>query len=165
MTNLISRPHISNICTSDSMQLNAFVRSNCFVGFEERKVLINSFILWNFNDCRFVWFISSANPLFKLENLPKQALEFLHNDDSTSYGKLFKKSGKINVRNYCTLWKEIFRLRITNCPKREKYKVNLATPKSNQVRFGTKSLKYLGRKVWTLPYNIKSSGNLSNLLW
>ena len=89
-------------------------------------------------------------------------------------------SGKtrINVHNYCTLHikifesinninpkfvKETFRLRITNCPTKEKYKVNLETPKSNQVRFGTKSLRYLVRKIWnTLPYNIKSSGNLSN---
>ena len=40
---------------------------------------------------------------------------------------------------------------------REKYKLNLEIPKSNQVRFGTKSLRYLGPKVWdSLTYRIKS---------
>ena len=36
---------LHNICKSISKQLNALVRLKCFLGFEERKVLINSFIL------------------------------------------------------------------------------------------------------------------------
>ena len=41
--------HISNICKSTSKQL--FVRLKCLLGFEIRKVLINGFILSNFNYC------------------------------------------------------------------------------------------------------------------
>ena len=37
--------HISNICKSASKQLKALVRLKCFLGFEERKLLINSFTL------------------------------------------------------------------------------------------------------------------------
>ena len=72
--------HISNICKSASKQLNALVRLKSFLGFEERKVLINSFILSNFNYCPLVWSISSAKSLNKVENLHKRALRFLHND-------------------------------------------------------------------------------------
>ena len=50
--------HISITCKSASKQLNALVRLKCFLGFEERKVLINSFILSNFNYCSLVWSIS-----------------------------------------------------------------------------------------------------------
>ena len=50
--------HISNICKSASKQLNTLGRLKCFLGFEERKVLINSFILSNFNYCPLVWSIS-----------------------------------------------------------------------------------------------------------
>ena len=46
--------HISNICKSASKQLNALLRLKYFLGFEERKVLINSFILSNFNYCPLV---------------------------------------------------------------------------------------------------------------
>ena len=50
--------HSSITCKSASKQLNALVRLKCFLGFEERKNLINSFILSNFNYCSLVWSIS-----------------------------------------------------------------------------------------------------------
>ena len=54
---------------------------------------------------------------------------------------------------------DIFKLRMTNRPTREKYKLNLEIPKSNQGRFGTKSLRYLRPKVWnSLPYHILKIG-------
>ena len=102
--------------------------------------------------------------------MQKQALRFLHNDYSSSYEELFKKSGQstVNVSNYDSLCieifkslndinpsliKDIFKLRMTNRPTREKYKMNLEI---------TKSLRYLGPKVWiSLPYQIKSSENLT----
>ena len=104
-----------------------------FLGFEERKVLINSFILSNFNYCPLVWSISSAKSLNKIENLQKRALRFLHNGCSSSYEELFKKSGKstVNVSNHGSLCieifktlndfnpsviKDIFQLRMTNRP-------------------------------------------------
>ena len=53
-------------------------------------------------------------------------------------------------------------MRMINRPAREKYKLNLEITKSNQVRFGTKSLIYLGPKVLnSLPYYIKPSENLT----
>ena len=52
--------------------------------------------------------------------------------------------------------------RLTRQKHKLKSKLNLEIPKSNQVRFGTKSLRYLGAKVWTsLQYHIKSSENMS----
>ena len=165
--------HMSNICKS-TKQLNALVRFKCFLGFEEIKVLMNSFILSNFNYCPLVWSISSAKSLNKGEHLQKRALRFLHSDYCSSNEELFKKSGKstVNVSNYRSLCieifktlndinpsfiKGIFKLRMTNRPTREKYKLNLEIPKSNQVRFGTKSLRYLGPKgleLFTIPYKI-----------
>ena len=141
--------------------------------------MINSFTLSNIDYCPFVWSISSAKSLNKVENLQKRALRFLHNDYSSSYKELLKKSGKstVNVSNYRSLCieilktlndinpsfiKDIFKLRMTNRPTREKYKLNLEIPKSNRVRFGTKILRCLGPKVWnSLPYHIKSSENLT----
>ena len=57
-----------------------------------------------------------------------------------------------------SLVKELFKPRITSHSAREKRKVNLENPKSNQVRFGTKSLRYHGSKVRNyLSYHRKSS--------
>ena len=68
--------HISNICKSASKQLNTRVTLKYFLGFEERKVLINSFILSNFNYCPLVWSLSTAKPLNTVETLQKRALRF-----------------------------------------------------------------------------------------
>ena len=72
--------------------------------------------------------------------------------------EIFKALSDINP----SFMKDIFKLRMTSRPTREKYKLYLEIPKSNQLRFGTKSLRYLVPKVWnSLPYHIKSSENLT----
>ena len=171
--------HIENICKSASNQLNALVRLKRYLGFAERKVLVNSYILSNFNYCPLVWFVSSKKSMAKIENLQKRALRFLHNDISSSYDELLDKSGKtsINVRIHrilCTeifktlkslnptFMNEVFELRETERPVRSKYKLNLNAPIVNKVRFGTKSIRSLGPKIWnSLPYEIKSSETLT----
>ena len=92
------------------IRVNSLKRLKCFLGFEERKVLINSFILSSFNYCTLVWPIL-ANSLFKVENLQKWALRFLLNDYSSSHEQLLKIPGKttINVSNYRTFCIEIFK--------------------------------------------------------
>ena len=114
----------------------------------------------------------------KAENLQTRTLRFLQDDYHSSYETLLHKSGKttVNVRNLRNLCKEIFKslnnlnpvflkeifyFKESNRPVREKYKLNLQIPKINQVRFGTKSLRGLGPKIWnTLPYHIKTSENI-----
>ena len=54
-------------------------------------------------------------------------------------------------------------LNMLNLNIREKYMLNLKIPGHNQVTFGSQSLRVFGRKVWnSLPYHIKSSGNLES---
>ena len=47
--------HISSICKSGSRQLNALFRLKKFLGFKERKILIESFVYSSFNYCPLVW--------------------------------------------------------------------------------------------------------------
>ena len=57
--------------------------------------------------------------------------------------------------------KNLFEVRKTNRTQREQYKLDLEIPKSNQVSFGTKSLRIQGPRVWNaLPLHIKSKENL-----
>ena len=44
-------PHISNICKSAANQLNALIRLQKFLSFKEKKILINSYFMANFNYC------------------------------------------------------------------------------------------------------------------
>ena len=84
--------HISNIWKSASKQPNALVRLKCFPGFEERKVLINSFILSNFNCCPLIQFVSSDSSMLRLENSQKQMFRFLNNNYSTLCKRNYLKS-------------------------------------------------------------------------
>ena len=69
--------HIDKICKSAANQLNVLVRLRSYLGNEERKILVNTFVVSNFNYCALIWFTSSIASLKKVENLHKRALRIL----------------------------------------------------------------------------------------
>ena len=167
--------HISNICRSAANQLYALIRLKCFLAFEEKKTLINSYFYSNFNYCSLVWLFSSAKSLNKVESLQKRALRFLYDNYDSSYESILKISGKSTMnanrlRSLCieifktlnninpAFMNEMFELSKTNRAVRNQYKLNLEVPIINQVTFGAKSIRYLGPKIRnSLPFHIKSS--------
>ena len=46
--------HISNLCKKAATQLNVLKRLRSFIGFEQKKVLVQSFVYSNFNYCPLV---------------------------------------------------------------------------------------------------------------
>ena len=92
--------HISKICKSAANQLNALIRLKQFLSFHAKEVLINSYIISNFNYCPLVWMFSSTQSLNKIENLQKRALRFLYDDFEASYKDLLSKGGK-SRRSLC----------------------------------------------------------------
>ena len=68
--------HIAIICRSAANQLNALIRLRTFSGFEEKKVLINSYFYSNMNYCPLVWMFSHAKSLKNVETLQKRMLQF-----------------------------------------------------------------------------------------
>ena len=57
--------------------------------------------------------------------------------------------------------RKIFETRKTKRAVRERYKINLETPRANQASFGTKNLRFYGPDIWnSLPYHLKSVQNL-----
>ena len=88
---------ISNICRSAANQLNALVRLKSYLSFNAKRVLINSYIISNFNYCPLVWMVSTAKSLNKIESLQKRALRFLYNDYSIYYEGLLEKAGKVKM--------------------------------------------------------------------
>ena len=103
--------HIDKICLKSANQLNALVRLKRFLGTEERKVLINSFVLSNFNYCPLVWMLTNAKSVHKIEAIQKRALHFMLNDYESSYKDLLKKLGNpsMNLRRTRSLYIEIYK--------------------------------------------------------
>ena len=108
----------------------------------------------------------------------ERALDFMLSGYEISYKDLLKKWGNpsINLRRTSSLciemyntinnlnpevMKNLFKVLKINRAQREQYKLNLEMPKSNQVFFGTKSLRIEEPRVWnTLPFYIKSKEHL-----
>ena len=104
----------------------------------------------NFNYCSLAWNFSSTQLLKKeRENLQTRALRFLLNDYESTYEDLLEKSGypNMNLRRQRTLciefdktlnelnrgyMNDIFKLRNTDRPTWEKYKLKLEIPKPIQ---------------------------------
>ena len=72
--------HIDRTCLKSANQLNVLVRLKRFIGNEERKILINSFLLSSFNYCPQVWMLTNAKSVHKIEAIQKRTLCFMLND-------------------------------------------------------------------------------------
>ena len=80
----------------------------------------------------------------------------------------FRRTRSLCIETYETIknlsqkfMKNLPIVRKTNRGKRQQNKLNLKIPESNQVSFGSKSLRIQGPKVWNaLPSHIKSKENL-----
>ena len=85
--------HVSNLLKKASNQLNAIRRIQKYMGFKEKEVILNSFVLSNFNYCPLVWHFCSSKSLKKIEKIQERVLRVLYND-STSDNQLLIKSSK-----------------------------------------------------------------------
>ena len=141
---------------------------NRYLGFEEKKILINSFIYGNFNYFPLVWHFCSKNSLNKIENIQKRDLRFLLSDHESDYKTLQKKSNKstMEVWKLRTLALETFKTLNDLNPafmknlfaKRKvskRRKNNLEIPNRNTVKYGDKSIR--SPHIWNcLPEEIKN---------
>ena len=167
--------HIFDLCKKAATQLNVLKRLKSFLGFEEKRVLVQSFVFSNFNYCPLVWFFSSSKSVEKIEKVQERALRFLYDDYNSSYAELLVKSEKctmhVNRLRYLCIeifktlkqlnpefMQTIFETRTSHRPSR--HPNNLKHYRPNQVTFGSNSLRSLGPQIWnSLPEHIKSVEN------
>ena len=77
--------HISRLCKSAGCQLNALFRLKNYLNFEQKKVLIETFVNGNFNNCPLVWHFCTYKSMNKIESIQKRALQLLYNDFESNY--------------------------------------------------------------------------------
>ena len=104
-------PHISELCRKAATQLNILKKLRSYIGFEERKALVQSFVYSNFNCRPLVWHFCSAKSTNKIKKIQERALRFLHNDHVSSYNDLLLKSQRCTmyVSRLTSLFLEIFK--------------------------------------------------------
>ena len=67
------------------------------MGFKEKEVLVNSFVLSNFNYCPLVWHFCSSKSLKKIEKIQERALRILYTESTSDYNQLLSKSNKASM--------------------------------------------------------------------
>ena len=157
------------------------------MGFKEKEVLLNSFVLSNFNYCRLVWHFCSSKSLKKIKKIQERALRILYNDFTSDYNQLLNKSTKasMGVKRLRNLALEIFKAlnhlspeymkeifyKTTNLTRRPsnikvnqdnttKYGNNTTKYGNNTTKYGNKRLRSLGPHIWnSLPKQSKEETN------
>ena len=157
--------HISFLRHKAAAQLNVLKRLKSFIGFEERRVLIQSCVYSNFNYCPLVWNFSSAKSLQEIEKIQERVLRFLYNDHSSSCDALLVKSGRCymhvsRLRSLCieiyktikdlnsTFMKDLFEFKSsTNSTHSQRNPYDLLHHRPYQVTYGSNTLRTLAPKV------------------
>ena len=103
--------HTHSIIRKAAGQLNYLISKNNCLNQDAKKVLIESFIMANFNYCPLVWLFCNSKLKIKQENIQKRALRFLYDDYESNYEQLLVKANKptIEIRKLKFLTIEIFK--------------------------------------------------------
>ena len=80
-----------------TVSLNAIGRMQRYMGFNEKEVLLKSFVQSNFNYCPLVWDFYSSKSLNKIEKIQERALRIIYNDSTSHYNQLLNKSSKASM--------------------------------------------------------------------
>ena len=83
--------HVSTLCRKAASQLSALKRLRPFIENEKtRRILVQAFVLSNFNYCPLVWYFTTANQLQKVEKIQQRALRFITDDYVSNYENLLR---------------------------------------------------------------------------
>ena len=165
------------ICQTASCQINALKRISKFLNEQCRMNVYKSFINANFNYCPMVWMFCGKTNLNKLEKLQERALAVVYGNNSLDYDDMLQRSGQLRIRINLIRLVVIEMFKYTKginpaymndkfIDKESKYNLRdqsrLLQPKFNTKRYGYRSFKYFGSKIWnSLPASIKNLDDLN----
>lgn len=168
------KKHVRELCKKAGGKLNALKRLGSYIPSEKaRKAYVEAHVLSHFNYCSTVWHFCGLTETHKIEKLHERAIRFIYNDNITEYNTILKSQNihtlySQRIRTICCeIFKskkglnaaymiDIFNDRPSTYPTRNPE--DLYVPKANQKRYGYKSLRVEGPKVWNkLPISVRTS--------
>ena len=168
--------HIHTLTRKAAGQLNYIISKKRFLNQKEKTLLIESFIMANFNYCPLVWLFCNSQSNIKQERIQKRALRFLYNDYESDYDHLLKTANKpsLQIRKLRLLALEIFKTLndlnptymkdiFTLNTRRDHTENKLLVKAQRTKQYGTDTLRSLGPKIWnSLPNNFRNSESLNS---
>ena len=175
--NLKFKKHIHRLVKNAAGQLNFLSRQSKFLNHDAKRIVIESFVLANFNYCPLVWHFCSSEYIKKLERIQERAFRLiLVNDHESDYDQLLTKVNKptLEIRRLKFLATEIFKtINNLNPPyMKEIFELNtrrdnadnkLIVQSQHSMKYGSYTLRSLGPRIWNkLPVDIRNCNSLLN---
>ena len=93
--NITMNEHVKNICKQAGNKLNALARIAKFLGDDKRKLLMNSFVISQFNYCPIIWMYCQRQSNNLINKIHKRALRIAYNDYTSTFNDLLEKDNSI----------------------------------------------------------------------
>ena len=167
--------HVDSLCNKASQKLNALARLAQYMSFEQRKLIMNSFITSQLSYCPLVWMFHSRRLNHRINRIQERVLRIVYRDYNSSFTELLLKDGSLTIHqmNLHILVTEIYKANngISPVLMKEMFefpesKYNLRNTKINSYRirttkYGTETISHLGPKIWNmLPTECRDANSL-----
>ena len=94
-------PHLGNLIKKGNQKLHVLSRVKCYMGFEQNKFLMSSFIKSQFSYCPLIWLFCSRNFVNKLNNIHEKCLQFITNDYDANFNEPLESSHDHSIHKIC----------------------------------------------------------------
>ena len=157
--------HVEDLCKRASQKVNALSRLASYMNFDQRKLILNSFITSHFSYCPLVWMFHSRRLNNKINSIHERALRIIYQDYQSTFSELLAKdnSRTVHQRNLQKLVTELFKVKIGVAPDIMKeifqveerpynFRHNVFVKRHNvkSVRYGTETASFLAPKLWDM---------------
>ena len=174
--NLTFKDHVTYLCKKGNQKLHALARISKYMSFEKRKLIMKTFVEFQFNYCPLVWMFHNRTLNNKINRLHERALRIVYQNQELSFQQLLNLdcSATIHQRNLRKLATEMYKIKnnLSPSPVVELFINNTNThnlrsrrcwelPNTRTVTYGTETIRYRGPKTWDLvPRSIQESATL-----
>ena len=170
--------HVSSLCKKASQKLNALSRIASCMTFDQRRLILNSFITSHFLYCPIVWVFHGRKRNKRINHIHEKALRIVCKDFNSSFQEIFTEDNSLNAhhRNLQKLVTEIFKVKNGLSPElvndvfqfiEKPYSLRTTSHfKSRRIRttkYGIEIRSYLGSKLWNfVPNEYKTIESLAD---
>ena len=160
--NLTMNDHIKHLCKQAGNKLNALARIIKYLDVNKRKLLMNSFVISQFNYCPIIWMYCQRQCNNSINRIHKRALRIAYNDYISTFESLLEKDDSVTIhqRNIQTLALEIFK---TDNGLNPSFMKNIFCP--TQHNYNTRNKRFAHPNPRTVTYGIESFGYKATHIW
>ena len=157
--------YVSSLCKKTGRKLSVLSRLSNLMSFQQRRLLLKSFVKAQFGYCPLVWMFHGREIKRKINQIHERSQRIVYRDYNSSFKDLLKKDNSVcihhrniqglpvellkvkeNLSN--TIMSDTFPTRVLNYNLRSQ--ADFLRNTVNTTKFGLNSLRHFASKVWSM---------------